>query len=188
MLIAIALVFAGCSGKASCKKALEEYLGAVKKRDFETIYRLNARVQKKIALIYRGDEEHLEESLKTNYEEFKQEFEAIEASRDLRGLWAEKFIITPESNFTVSNVRIEEESGSPTSKFKYNDLGNAEIIVEYNSEDSAPSLGGRKVKKMICTVVLIQGKDVVQGIKTKATFPEWVFQSISVVSGTVTYW
>ena len=181
-------VLTGCSGSGGTQKALDEYLEAVKKGDFETMYHLNARMQKKIALIYRGSEERREESLKRNYEKYKAEYDQLEASMDLSGLWSEKFIITADSNYTITTVEVVEESGTPASKFKYNKLGQAEVSVDYNNKETAPSHGGDKVKQLVCHASLIKGEDVVKGIKTKQKFPKWVVKDLYIKSGSVTYW
>lgn len=182
------VILIGCSGSGGTQKAVEDYLGAVKKGDFETMYHLNARMQKKIAFIYRGSEERREESLKRNFDDFKAEYDQLEASYDLRGLWAEKFIITSDSNYTITTVKIGEESGTPASKFKYNKLGYADAIVEYKDKSSAPSHGGYKVKQLTCEISLIKGEDVVKGLKTKLKLPKWVIKEFHIKKDSVTYW
>lgn len=182
------VLFAGCSGTSAPGQALEEYIDAVKEGNFQTVYELNATTQKKVALIHRGAAAGIEESLKENYERYKEGFDTIRDDSGIGGLWAEKLLFPPDSRYSVTDIRIEEETGSPSARFKPRVVAVAGIDIEYVDKDSAPAIGGGKVKKVICEVLLIKGEDAVKGLRSNIPVREWLFKDIHVKSGEIIHW
>lgn len=189
MIFILFAALLGCSkGTSEAQKALEQYIDALKRGDFQTVYELNATVQKKVSLIYRGAEADRESNLKKNFEEYKIMFDSAQPTGDTQGIWLEKFFFPANSQHTVSIIIVEEDKDSVTATFRNRYLAKAEVKVIYPNKDSAPTLGDGKVKEATYFIVLLSGEDVVRGLQKANVVNAWLFKSISVKNGQVEYW
>jgi hypothetical protein len=192
VLIAVLAVFTalfGCTkGTSEAKKALEQYIEALKKGDFQTLYELNSVTQRKVALIHRGAEQDKEGSLKKNFEEYKALFDSIQNEGISNAVWAEKFLFPADSKYTISSIIVEEDKDSVTARFRKRWVARAEVKVEYSNKETAPIYGEERIKAAAYMVVLISGEDVVRGLQKTTVVSDWLFKSVNVKEGEVEYW
>lgn len=189
VLLVLSVAVIGCSGGASeSKKEVEEYIIALKKGDFQTLYEMNSTAQRKAALIYRGEEAGREDSLKKNFEENKALFDSAQADGVYGNQWTEKFLFPPDSKHTITKVTVLRDTDSPTAKFKNRIISTAEVSVEYPNKETAPVIEEKKVKSANYTLNFISGVDVVRGLKSEKAMNPWLFKSLTVKAGEVTYW
>lgn len=187
-LLAAFLLVSGCSGSSGAKKAIDEYIEAVKSGDFATVYELNATTQKKVLLIHRGAEETKEQRLSANFNEYKERFKNDPPTSDLEGLFMEKYIFPDDSTYKIEDISVDEVTGSPTPKFKERVASSAQVSVEYASKEKAPEFGGRKIKSATYGVLMIKGEDAVKGLKTDVKVSPWLFKDFHVIRESVAYW
>lgn len=186
VLLVLSIVVTGCSGGS--KKEVEEYITALKKGDFQTLYVMNSTAQRKAALIYRGEESGREDSLKKNFEENKALFDRAQADGVYGNQWTEKFLFPRDSKHTISKVTVARDTASPTATFKNRMISTAEVSVEYPNKDTAPPIEDKKIKSANYTLNFISGEDVVRGLKSEKAMNPWLFKSLTVNTGEVTYW
>lgn len=187
VLLVLSVAVIGCSGGS--KKEVEEYITALKKGDFQTLYEMNSTAQRKAALIYRrGEEAGKEDDMKKNFEENKALFDSAQADGVYGNQWTEKFLFPPDSKHTISKIAVARDTESPDAKFKNRMVSTAEVSVEYPSKDTAPPLEDKKVQSAKYTMLFISGEDVVRGLKSEKAMNPWLFKSITVRTGEVTYW
>ncbi len=178
-----------CSGGSSkAKQALELYIDALKKNDFQTIYELNSVTQKKVALIHRSTEQDKEGLLKKNFEEYKAVFDSMEGNEISNAVLSEKIIFPKDSAYTIASVVVEKDSESKTAAFRNRMVARAEVKVSYSNRNTAPVFGEEKIKEATYIVVLIGGEDVVRGLQKTNVVKEWLFKNINIKDGEVTYW
>jgi len=186
--ICISLFACSGGGSSEAKKALEQYIKALKKNDFQTLYDLNSVTQKKVALIHRSTEQDKEGSLKKNFEEYKAMFDSIQGNEVSNAVWSEKFLFPADSKHTISNIIIEEDKDSVTARFRKRWIAKVEVKVSYPNRDSAPIYGEELLKEAVYAVVLINGEDVVKGLKKTNVVKDWLFKNINIKEGEITYW
>lgn len=189
LLAALSVYFTACSGGTSkAKQALELYIEALKKGDFQTLYELNSVTQKKVALIYRSTEQDKEGSLKKNLEEYKAMFDSLQGNEVSNAVWAEKFIFPADAKHTISNIVVEEDKDSVTARFRKRYIARAEVKVSYPNKNTAPVYGEQRLKEATYLVVLISGEDVVRGLHKTNAVSDWLFKNINIKEGEATYW
>ena len=137
------------------KKRVQEYITAVQKGDFETIYRLHRVTAQQKKYLEQTEGGDLKELMKQNYERNKASYESVKPSFMDNIQWAEKYFFPPSCSPSVG----EPQKPAPATK---DDPGYADyekalttmvpVSVTYNSEKDAPQLSGRKLKfaKYIC--------------------------------------
>lgn len=186
VLLILSIAVIGCSGGS--KKEVEEYITALKKSDFQTLYEMNSTAQRKAALIYRrGEEAGKEDAMKKNFEENKALFDNAQADGVYGNQWTEKFLFPPDSKHTIDKVTVARDTERPTAgAFKDIKVCSAEVSVEYPNKETAPPIEDKKVKSAKYTMLFIGGENVVMGLKSKKAVNPWLFKSITVK--TVTYW
>lgn len=183
----IALV--GCSkGSSGAKKALEQYIEALKKGDFQTLYELNSTTQKKVALIHRSSEADKDTSLKRNFEEYKALYDSAQPGGGTEGIWEEKFLFPADCQHTILNITVGEDKDSVTARFRDRYLARADVKVSYPNQNTAPAIGEGKVKEATYLVIFLSGEDVVRGLHKTNVTSDWIFKSIQVKEGPITYW
>ena len=186
--ICISLFACSGSGTAKAKEALEQYIEALKKSDFQILYDLNSVTQKKVALIYRGAEAERESNLKRNFEEYKALFDSIKENEVSHAVWSEKVLFPKDSQHTITSVVVEEDKDSVTATFKNRMIARAEVKVSYPNKDTAPIHGEERIKETVYVVVLINGEDVVKGLKKTNVVKDWLFKNINIKENETTYW
>lgn len=191
LIIALTLSAYACSGGASgAKKAVEEYVNALKKGDYDTLYALNTTTQKKVALIYRrnASDENTRQYLDENFSQYKNAFNATETGAQLsRAVWAEKGLFPAGAKHAILDVTTEKDEASPSQRVNRRVVATAKISVEYTDKASAPLFGTAKAKKLISKAVVIRGEDVIKGLPSKVKTRDWLVQSFSVVRGSVEF-
>lgn len=186
--ICISLFACTGGGTSKAKDALEQYIEALKKNDFQTLYELNSVTQKKVALIYRGAEADRESNLKRNFEEYKALFDSIQDNEVSHAVWSEKVLFPKDSQHTITSMVVEEDKDSVTATFKNRMIAKAEVKVSYPNKDTAPVYGEEQLKEAVYIVVLINGEDVVKGLKKTNIVKDWLFKNINIKEGEITYW
>lgn len=185
----LCLSLSACSkGTSEVKKALELYIDALKKNDFQTIYELNSVTQRKVALIHRSTEQDKEGSLKKNFDEYKAQFDSIKDDSVNNAVFAEKSLFPKDSTHTITSVIVEKDSESKTAQFRNRMIARAEVKVSYPNKDTAPVYGEERIKEATYLIIFIGGDDVVRGLQKTNVVKDWLFKNINIKEGEVTYW
>lgn len=189
LLMAVCISSLACSsGTSKAKQALEQYIEALKKSDFQTLYELNSVTQRKVALIYRGAEADREINLKKNLEEYKALFDSIQGNEVSHAVWAEKMLFPADSNYSITSVTVEDDPESKTAAFKNRMIARATIKVSYPNRSTAPIHEDSRIKEATYLVLLISGEDVVRGIQSTTAVKDWLFKNINIKADEVAYW
>lgn len=189
LLIVVCISSMACSsGTSKAKQALEQYIEALKKDDFQTLYELNSVTQRKIALIYRGAEAERENNLKKNLEEYKVLFDSIQGNEVSHAVWAEKILFPSDSNYTITSVSVEDDTESKTAAFRNRMVAKAVVKVSYPNRGTAPIYEDSRIKEATYLIVLISGDDVVRGIQSTTVVKDWLFKNINIKADEVSYW
>lgn len=185
----LCISFVACSsGTSKAKQALEQYIEALKKSDFQTLYELNSVTQRKVALMYRGAEADRENNLKKNLEEYKALFDSIQGNEVSHAVWAEKILFPSDSNYTITSVTVEDDTESKTAAFRNRMVAKAVVKVSYPNRSTAPIYEDSQIKEATYLVVLISGEDVVRGIQSTTVVKDWLFKNINIKADEVSYW
>ncbi|MEK6725034.1 MAG: hypothetical protein AABY54_00565 [Deltaproteobacteria bacterium] len=185
----LCISFVACaSGTSKARQALEQYIEALKKSDFQTLYELNSVTQRKVALIYRGAEADRENNLKNNFEEYKTLFNSIQGNEVSHAVWAEKFLFPSDSSYSIISISVEKDTESKTATFRKRMIARAEVKVSYPNRDTAPTYGEKQIKEATYVGILISGEDVVRGIQSKNIVSDWLFKNINIKEDGITYW
>lgn len=185
----LSISFVACSsGTSKAKQALEQYIEALKKNDFLTLYELNSVTQRKVALMYRGAEADRENNLKKNLEEYKALFESIQGNEVSHAVWAEKILFPSDSNYTITSVSVEDDTESKTAAFRNRMVAKAVVKVIYPNRGTAPVYEDSRIKEATYLVLLISGEDVVRGIQSTTVVKDWLFKNINIKADEVAYW
>ena len=188
MVVCISSIIACGGGTSKAKQALEQYIEALKKSDFQTLYELNSVAQRKVALIFRGAEADRETNLKNNFEEYKALFNSIQGNEVSHAVWAEKLLFPIDSSYSITSVTVEDDTESKTAAFRNRMIAKAEVKVSYPNRETAPIYEGKRIKEAIYVAVLISGEDVVRGIQSKNIVSDWLFKNINIKEDGITYW
>ncbi len=188
MVVCISSILACGGGTSNARQALEQYIEALKKSDFQTLYELNSVTQRKVALIYRGAEADRETNLKNNLEEYKTLFNSIQGYEVSHAVWAEKFLFPIDSSYSIISISVEKDTESKTATFRKRMIATAEVKVSYANRDTAPTFQEKRIKEATYVAVLISGEDVVRGIQSKNIVSDWLFKNINIKEDGITYW
>lgn len=170
------------------KAAVEEYIAAMQKRDFDILYEMNYEAQRKVLLILRETTERREDLLKENYLAEKQAFEKAVPGTDISLQWAEKFLFIPDMKFSI--IKVEEEiEKAPSAFFRKRMLMNVSVKVEYTNQATAPILQAaglepKKVKGATYQIKMIQREEIIKGIRLEKIKRGWIFKGLTVVEAT----
>ena len=187
-VVCISSIIACGGGTSKARQALEQYIEALKKSDFQTLYELNSVAQRKVALIFRGAEADRETNLKNNFEEYKTLFNSIQGNEVSHAVWAEKLLFPIDSSYSITSVTVEDDTESKTAAFRNRMIAKAEVKVSYPNRETAPIYEGKRIKEAIYVAVLISGEDVVRGIQSKNIVSDWLFKNINIKEDGITYW
>lgn len=138
------------------EKTVKDYITAVQKSDFETIYNLNrltARQKRFIEKIKNGD---VEKELKASFEMHKAAYDAVEPGFFTGAQWAEKYFFPPMATVVIGKARHPSSAGDDPSNVEYDKGFTLFVSVKtfYTKSEDAPELDGRKVKKATYDCVL----------------------------------
>ncbi|VAX24184.1 hypothetical protein MNBD_NITROSPINAE01-1392 [hydrothermal vent metagenome] len=133
--------------KGDPKKTLGTYVGAIKKGDFETIYKLNrvtARQLKYVGATSVGD---VKQQLEENYKNNQAKYDATELTFTPNVQWAEKHFFPPSCVFELSPVRslTSIDKGNPNALYEEGFLVISTVSVRYPDLTEAPELDGKKI-------------------------------------------
>lgn len=167
------------------KAAVEEYINAMQRKNFDTLYAMNYESQRKVLLILRETTERREDLLKENYLAEKQAFEKAIAGTDISLQWSEKFLFMPDMKYSIMKVE-EEVEKAPSAFFRERRLMNVYVKVEYTNEAAAPVLQAdglepKKIKSAIYQIKMIQREEIIKGIRLEKIKRGWIFKGLTVV-------
>jgi hypothetical protein len=188
MVVCISSLIACGGGTSNARQALEQYIEALKKSDFQTLYELNSVAQRKVALIYRGAEADRETNLKNNLEEYKTLFNSIQGNEVSHAVWAEKLLFPSDSSYSITSVIVEKDTESKSATFRKRMIATAELKVSYPNKDTSPTFEEKRIKEATYVAVFISGEDVVRGIQSKNIVSDWLFKNINIKEDGITYW
>ena len=161
------------------KAAVEEYITAMQKRNFDVLYEMNYESQRKVLLMLRETTERREDLLKENYLAEKQAFEKAIAGTDISLQWSEKFLFIPDMKYSIMKAE-EEVEKAPSAFFRERRLMNVYVKVEYTNEPAAPVLQAaglepKKIKSAIYMIKMIQREEIIKGIRLEKIKRGWIF-------------
>lgn len=155
LTVAVALLLAtgvSCSDSIPGKPdmVLQEYVVAVQKGDFETIYRLNRATARQSRFIHKDKTGDAEKMDAENMAMARANYEAVQPSFTPGMHWAEKHFFPQTSGVFIGRPQHLAPTGNePGLKDNY-EKGNTVVIpvsVTYPDLNQAPEYGGKKIKQ-----------------------------------------
>lgn len=188
-IIAVVLyVFLAGNDKKAIKETVDIYITAVKNKNFDAIYNLNAASQRRKLFILKGSDANKDELLKQAYNEQKASFDLVQAILDLNVLWAEKSIFIPDMNYRITSITMEADIDNPTAFYRKRVNAAAIVEVEYTKRDTAPLLEGKNIKKVNYLVKMIHSKNIAKAVKGLLIEDKWLFKGMTIKDGSVVFW
>ncbi len=166
----------------------EEYIEAVRERDFAMIFELNHRTQKRMNIIARANEDDRSELVENMYAASETAFNSMALSGDPDLAWAEKFYFIPEMDYRVLQTRKTTTSSTPSSDYRSKRTASVLVNVSYPDPNQAPGYREGRLKEARLRIDLIQSGDVVKGMQTRAVREGWLYQWLKVEDGSAVYW
>ncbi len=167
---------------------VREYIEAVKKRDFATIFELNHRTQKRMNIIARAKESDRESLVKEMYTKSESAFNSMPPTADPTLTWADKHYFIDGMDYKILQASRETVSSTPTSDYRSKRVANVLVSVSYPNPVQAPVYRKKRLKQARLRIDMIQSRDVVKGMQTQAVKEGWLFQWLQVEDGSITYW
>ncbi|VAX25499.1 hypothetical protein MNBD_NITROSPINAE02-1181 [hydrothermal vent metagenome] len=192
-LVAIILslvALAGCVDEipGNPEKVMDEYIRAIQKDDFKTLYSLNvktARQKKYLSLTKIGD---IQKTLDENYNMNLALYKSAKPGPDIGMRWGEKFFFTATSSFTIGSPYFMKPVGDDPVNADYEKASNIliPVTVTYSKLDQAPKVDGRKVKSARYDCVL---RKIREGFNVTiySHDDKWYFAGCSVDTSSITY-
>ncbi|MFQ5432974.1 MAG: hypothetical protein ACE5EN_10770, partial [Nitrospinota bacterium] len=121
LLVQIALLISSCSKgiPGNPVKTVKDYIEAVQKSDFETIYRLNRSTARQKKFIEKSKNGNVEQELKENFKSNKAAYDVVEPGFYSGAQWAEKYYFPPASNVVVGEARNPSAAEGDSVNVKY---------------------------------------------------------------------
>lgn len=137
-------------------KTVKDYIAAVQKSDFETIYRLNRVTARQKKLIEKSKNASIEKELKASFETHKAAYDAAEPGFFTGAIWSEKYFFPSTSRVAVGEAKHPTSAGDDSVNVEYEKGFTLFVSVKtfYTTTEDAPELYGRKVKEAIYDCVL----------------------------------
>lgn len=130
------------------KKTLEEYITAVQKGNFETVYRLNKVTARQKKYLEQTKIDDFKKILKQNYEKNWANYKSVKPSFIANIQWAEKHFFPPSCSPSVGKPQKPTPIGNDRVNVEYEEALTiiVPVFVTYNAKRDAPKLNGRKIK------------------------------------------
>ena len=132
-------------------KTVEDYIAAVQKSDFETIYNLNRVTARQKKYIKKAKNGNVEQELKASLKTHKRAYEAVEPGFFTGAQWAEKYFFPSTSRVVVGEARHPPPSGVDYEKGFTLYVA---VKTSYAKREDAPEFHGRKVKGAVYDCIL----------------------------------
>lgn len=183
-------IFLAGSDKKAVKETVDSYINAVRDKNFDTIYNLNAASQRRMLFALKGSDANKNELLKQEYNEQKALFDSAKANVfEINSSWSEKSIFVQDMNYRIANVAMEQDIDNPTSFYRKRINASVLVEVEYNKKDTAPLYEGKNIKKANLLVSMIHIKNIAKAIKARGVAEDkWLFKGIAIKDGSIVYW
>ncbi len=181
---------AGCVRKIPGRpeKIMEEYVKAVQRKDFETIFALNAgaaRIRKFLERSEMGDKEKI---LKEDFEKNKAAYQAAEPSFAPGVRWTEKHYFPATALVDIGDPYPPASAGEDNVNAEYEMAMSVfvPVIVKYPDQNEAPAYNKRKLKtaRYDCALRKIREGGAV---RVYSTDDKWYFAGCVFDSSSVTY-
>ena len=185
---AVLYIFLIGNDKKAVRETADIYIKAVKDRNFDMVYNLNASSQKRRLFALKGSNSNKSELIRQTYEEQKASFDSAKPSFDFNAIWVEKFIFIPGMKYTIAEVAMERNTDNPTSFYRKRIDAAVVIEIEYDQKDTAPLYKGKNLKKAVYLVRMIHSKNIARVVKDVVVDDKWLFKGIAVKEGSVVYW
>ena len=185
---ALFLLLSG-SGQRAVENGADIYINAMRDRDFNKVFDFHAPSQRRVALSSKtpGAIESQLTDIKMIYNDQLAAFEQAEPTTNLIHAWAEKFLLIKDMSYKIMSVNMKEDIDNPSLPLKKTTVAYVEIAVEYTNKDTAPDLDG-KVKKATYILKIIHSRNLARIWEEKSQKNRWLFDRISVKSGSSEYW
>lgn len=167
-LSAIALAFfmlglVSCTEKipGNPKKVVTDYVTAVQKNDFDTIYKLNRVTARNMKYLQSSEVGDIEEALRQTYNTKMEEYNSVAPTFTPGVQWAEKHFFPKSARITYGEPYQLKPVGDDPVNAEYEKALTAMIpvYVEYTDKTVAPEHEGKKIKtaSYTCSVGKIRG-------------------------------
>lgn len=188
--VVFALFLAACSERipGDPAKIMAEYVAAVQKDDFASMYKINRITARQKRYILKSTAGDLNKLLSENYKMHLATYKSVEPSFYGAVQWQEKFFFPPSAL-----VRIGKAQNLPSpeqSERKENwEMGLkvlVDVSVEYHKKEEAPEYDGRKLKSInyVCTLSKIRMEGA---LAVYPQDPDWFFDGCNANSASAQF-
>ncbi len=201
LALLVALVVAGVAtyyftSSSAPKEAVEAalvYIEAVKKGDFERVFKYHGPSQKRRFLIILKGGSEMEDYLDSLYRTQKASFENARPPQSLTGAWGwmEKFLFLPSGRFEVVDVtmrRHEENVSLPLQNINVRYYAVVTVRATYPEKERAPRIAGKPLKSALLDITMVHSSNIARTLRGKITIDRWLFYSLSVRDDSIEYW
>lgn len=185
---AVLYVFLIGNDKKAVRETANIYIEAVRDRNFDMVYNLNASSQKRRLFALKSSNSNNSELIRQTYEGQKASFDSAQPSFDFNAIWVEKFIFIPGMKYTIAEVAMERNADNPTSFYRKRIDAAVEVEVEYEKKGAAPQYDGKNIRKAVYLIKMIHSKNLARTVKGIVIDDKWLFKGITVKEGSVVYW
>lgn len=184
-----AYIFVIGDDKKAVQEAADLYIKAVRDRNFDIIYNLNASSQKRRLFVLKDSSADRDELLKRAYNEHKALFDSAQPVFGFNAIWVEKFIFITDMNYKIVDVVMERNIDNPTAFYRKRIDAAVVVEVEYKKKDTAPIYDGKNIKKAVYLVKMIHIWNITRAVKGIVVGDKWLFKGVAIKKdGNVVYW
>ena len=158
ILLSFSLLLLSCAKETpgNPEKTVKDYIKAVQKSDFKTIYRLNRVTARQKMYIEKTKNGDIQKLLKASFETHKAAYDTAEPGFFSGALWSEKYYFPPTSTVSVGEARDPYPAGDDPVNSEYEKGFTLFVPVKtfYTKSRDTPELDGRKLKEAVYDCVL----------------------------------
>lgn len=185
----VALVASGCMEKipGEPEKVMRDYVEAVQKDDFKTIYKLHMLTARQQQFLSKSEVGDVEAMLREHYENSKKDYDAVKPTFAQGITWSEKHFFPASATFAIGDPYHPPAAPDDPVNAEYEKAQNVivPVNVTYSKKEDAPELEGAKVKSAgyMCFMKKIRQAETV---RVYSHDEKWYFGDCLVDEQTVT--
>ncbi len=138
------------------EKIMREYIEAVKKDDFATIYSLNMKTARQKKYLGKTSVGNVEMILRENFEKNRDDYESVPISFNMGEQWVEKYFFAKSESYTIGEPYSPKPVGDDPVNAKYESSVSCyvPVLVKYGDSKTSLEYNGKKMKsaKYDCTL------------------------------------
>ncbi len=178
--VVFALFFVACSERISGDpaKIMAEYVGAVQKGDFASMYKINRITARQKKYILKSNAGDINKLLSANYEMHLATYKSAELSFYGAVQWQEKYFFPPSAVVRIGKVHNlpPPDKNERKENWEMGLKALVDVSVEYPKKEEAPEYDGRKLKSInyVCTLSKIRMEGAMMVYPQD---PDWFFDA-----------